>query len=83
MVKIPREHLYGFFLRWSIHRDQLNAHFTRFGSGFITANNLKEASELIEEINQSLMKIQNLKIQGLDNYNCPVELEPLPKSKDH
>ena len=80
MVKIPRETLYSFFLRWSIHRDQLNAHFTRFGSGFITANNIREANELIQEINQSLMMIQNLKFQ--ESGSCPGELERLPKSRD-
>lgn len=82
MVKIPREHLYNFFLRWSVQRDQLNAHFTRFGSGFITVNNLKEANELIHEVNQNLMMIQNLKIRELDNCSRLVELERLPKSKD-
>ena len=75
MVKIPRENPYHLYLRWCIQRDQLNAHFTRFGSGFITKNNMREAMELIQEVNQSLIQYQNS--QGLGNYN-PVALPPSP-----
>ena len=75
MVKIPKENLYNLYLRWCIQRDQLNAHFTRFGSGFITQNNMREAQELIMEINQNL--IQYRTIQGLDK-DYPVVQQPLP-----
>lgn len=81
MVKLPRENPYHLYLRWCIQRDTLNAHFLRFGAGFITANNMREAMELVQEVNQSLILYQNS--QGSGSYS-PVVLQPspLPELKD-
>lgn len=73
MVKIPRENPYHLYLRWCIQRDQLNAHFLRFGSGFITANNMREAMDLVKEVNQNLIQVSSLKEGEHNQLNGSVE----------
>ncbi len=60
--------LYGHQLFWSMERDRLDAHFLRFGSGFMTENNVKEALASMEKINQILIQYQKTLV--LDT--CPV-----------
>lgn len=74
MVKVPRENPYHLYLRWCIQRDQLNAHFLRFGAGFITKNNMREAMELVQEVNQSLTQYRLIQVSG---NGSPVVLPPL------
>ena len=58
MGKFSRCVLYGHQLFWLIERDRLDAHFCRFGSGFVTANNVREALESNQKINQILTHYQ-------------------------
>jgi hypothetical protein len=41
-----------------MERDRLDAHFCRFGSGFMTKNNVNEALESTAKINQILIQYQ-------------------------
>ena len=59
MRRFSKAALYGHQLFWSVERDRLDAHFLRFGSGFMTENNVKEALESMEKINQILIQYQN------------------------
>ena len=74
MGRISKAVLYGHQLFWSLERDRLDAHFLRFGSGFLTPNNVREALESNAKINQILTQYQM--ILGSHNYTPPPS-EPL------
>lgn len=78
MGRFSRAVLYGHQLFWQVERDRLDAHFCRFGSGFMTANNIREAIESNAKINQILIQYQM--ILGSDNHNHLVEQQHLPLS---
>ena len=82
MQKSSRAVLYGLHLSWLMERDRLNAHFCRFGCGFITHNGIREALEINEKINQNLNQIQNL-LNSHTHIPPPVEQQHLPRSMDH
>ena len=71
MGRFSKAVLYGHQLFWQIERDRLDAHFCRFGSGFMTANNVREAIECNQKINQILIQYQM--ILGSDTHSLPVE----------
>lgn len=79
MARFSRAVLYGHQLFWQVERDRLDAHFCRFGSGFITPNNVKEAIECNQKINQILTQYQMILASG--NHNRPVEHLHLPMSE--
>ena len=79
MGRISRAVLYGHQLLWSLERDRLDAHFCRFGSGFMTVNNVREAQESMHKLNQILTQYQM--ILGSHNHNHPEEPLHLPLSK--
>lgn len=79
MLKLSRTILYGHQLLWMIERDRLEAHFCRFGSGFMTKNNVREALECNEKINQILTQYQM--ILGSGNGLPPLGPLHLPMSE--
>jgi len=58
MGRLSNVVLYGHLLFWMGERNRLDAHFLRFGSGFITKNNVNEALESTAKINQILTQYQ-------------------------
>ena len=82
MQKSSRALLYGLHLTWLMERDRLDAHFCRFGSGFITHNGIREALETNEKITQNLIRIQNL-LNSHTHIPPPLEQQRLPKSMGH
>lgn len=55
MLRTTVRPLHSLFTHFLIERDQLTAHFARFGSGFILDNQIKLAREHLATI-QDLMK---------------------------
>ena len=58
MRRFSKAALHSHQMFWSMERDKLDAHFLRFGSGFMTPNGVKEALESNERINQILTQYQ-------------------------
>lgn len=67
-------------LVWMAERDKLEASFCRLGSGFVTANGIKEAEASIAKINQILTQYHLFLESGTGNL--VLAPPPLPKSKD-
>jgi hypothetical protein len=75
MTRISKAVLYGQRVFWELERDKLNAHFCRFGCGFMTPNNVREALESTANIARILTQYQN----SLTNtHTPPVEPSLLP-----
>lgn len=62
----PLHTLYTLFL---IEKDQMTAHFARFGSGFILDNQLKIAREHLENMKVLLDEVEQQKSKSL-KFNC-------------
>lgn len=82
MEKTSRIVLYGLHLAWLMERDKLDAHFCRFGCGFLTQNNVKEALEINQKINQSLIQIQKIQNSHIHTHP-PLEQSHHLKSAGH
>lgn len=76
MGRISKAALYSQRLFWELERDKLNAHFCRFGCGFMTPNLVREALDSTARINQILIQYQT--ILGSGNHTLPVEPSLLP-----
>lgn len=69
-------------LLWMMERDKLDATFCRIASGFVIENNMKEAQQSLEKINQILIQYQ--KSQTTNTHTLlPLEPEYPPMSKGH
>lgn len=79
MARFSKAVLYGQRLFWELERDKLNAHFCRFGCGFMTPNLVKEALESTARINQILIQYQTTLESG--TRTPPVEPSLLPLSE--
>ena len=79
MGRFSRILTYSHQLAWGIERDKLDAHFCRFGSGFILQGNVKEAKESLDKLTQILTQYQ--RILESDTGSRPVEPPLLPVSE--
>ena len=69
MLKNSGRPLHRLFTEFLIEKDQLTAHFARFGSGFILDNQVKVAKEHLDNIKTMLDEIENRKGESL-KFNC-------------
>jgi len=79
MSRISKAVLHSQQLFWSMERDRLDAHFCRFGSGFMTKNNVNEALESTAKITQILTQYQ--KTLGSDTHTRPSGSPLLPMTE--
>ena len=75
MFKNAARPLHSVFTTFLIEKDQLTAHFARFGSGFILDNQLKIAREHVDTIRGLLDEVEARKSEPrvfypLDNLGC-------------
>lgn len=62
----PLHSVYTLFL---IEKDQLSAHFARFGTGFILENQIKIAREHLETMSKLLDEVEQQKSKSL-KFDC-------------
>ena len=61
MLKTTARPLHSLFTHFLMEKDQLTAHFARFGSGFILDDQIKIAKEHLATINDLMKEVEERK----------------------
>jgi hypothetical protein len=71
MLRTSFRPLHSVFTHFLMEKDQLTAHFSRFGAGFILESHLREAKEQVANINKLLQEVEEQK----DKKKPPMMME--------